>query len=160
MVATMATMATMGSSGDNEATNNLGRRDGDRVAIVSYASDVRVDVPSTVINRRSRERIQDTIRRISDSGSTNLSGGLVAGHDQVRDHLNSDGVNRVILISDGQANRGITSVPALNRIAREAQQAGIVTTTLGLGSDYNEDLMTAVANHGGGNYYFVERSTK
>jgi Ca-activated chloride channel family protein len=133
-------------------------RDGDRVSIVSYADDVRVDVPSLVLDARSRERVKDAIRRIGPNGWTNLSGGLVAGHAEVRAHLDSDKVNRVILISDGLANRGVTALPALNRIAREALQEGIVTTTLGLGANYNEDLMTAVADNGGGNYYFVQES--
>lgn len=133
-------------------------RDGDRVSIVSYADDVRVDVPSLVLGARSRERVKDAIRRIGPNGWTNLSGGLVAGQAEVRAHLDSDKVNRVILISDGLANRGVTALPALNRIAREALQEGIVTTTLGLGANYNEDLMTAVADNGGGNYYFVQES--
>ncbi|MCB9730239.1 MAG: VWA domain-containing protein [Deltaproteobacteria bacterium] len=133
-------------------------RDGDRVSIVSYSDDVRVDVPSVVLGPRTRERVKDAIRRIGPNGWTNLSGGLVAGQAEVRAHLDSDKVNRVILISDGLANRGVTALPALNRIAREALQEGIVTTTLGLGANYNEDLMTAVADHGGGNYYFVQDS--
>ena len=135
-------------------------RDGDRVAIVSYSDGVRVDAASTVIGGAEKERVKDVIRRIGASGSTHLSGGLVAGHEQVRQHLDSDKVNRVLLISDGLANRGITDLPSLNRLAREASQEGIVTTTLGLGSDYNEDLMTAVADHGGGNYYFVGKSSE
>lgn len=133
-------------------------RDGDRVAIVSYSDGVRVDLPSVEVDARSREDLRDAIRRISASGSTNLAGGLVAGHTEVRRHLDSDKVNRVVLISDGLANVGVTSVPALNRIAREASQEGIVTTTLGLGADYNEDLMTSVADHGGGNYHYVQES--
>jgi len=133
-------------------------RRGDRVSIVSYSDNVRVDVRSTVINRRTRRTIKQAIRRISADGSTFLSGGLEAGIREARRHLRGDQANRVLLISDGLANRGITAVSALNQIARTATQDGIATTTLGLGADYNEDLMTAVANHGGGNYYFVERS--
>lgn len=133
-------------------------RRGDRVSIVSYSDDVRVDVASTVIDGRSRRTIKSAIRRISANGSTFLSGGLEAGIRETRRNLRGDQANRVLLISDGRANRGVTDISALNRIARTATQDGIATTTLGLGADYNEDLMTAVANHGGGNYYFVERS--
>ena len=135
-------------------------RVGDRVAIISYANSARVDIPSRQITKRNREAIKDTIRRLSQGGATHLSGGLEAGHRQVRPFLGGERATRVILISDGQANRGVTAPPELNRIAREAQQSGIVTSTLGLGADYNEDLMTALADHGGGNYYFVERSTE
>lgn len=136
-------------------------RDGDRVAVVSYSDEVRVDAESTVLNEESRARVRNAIHRISDEGSTNLGGGLVEGLAQVRNHRGSgEGVNRVLLISDGLANRGIQDPKELNRLAREALQEGIVTTTIGLGQDYNEDLMTGLADHGGGNYYFVENSEK
>ena len=134
-------------------------RDGDRVAVVSYSSDVRVDIPTTVIDADSRTLVKNAIYRISAGGNTNLGGGLVEGHRQVRKNVSVRYVNRVLLISDGLANRGITSAAQLNRIARETSQDEIITSTFGLGLDYNEDLMTSVADHGGGNYYFVEKST-
>lgn len=136
-------------------------RDGDRVAVVSYSDDVRVDVESTVLNQETRNLARNAIQRIADGGSTNLGGGLVEGLAQVRKHLGADaGVNRVLLISDGLANRGVSDPKELNQIARKALQEGIVATTIGLGADYNEDLMTGLADHGGGNYYFVENSEK
>jgi len=135
-------------------------RDGDRVAIVSYDHEVRVDVPSVVLDDQSRSALRRAILGIAVGGSTNLGGGLVAGIAQVREHLNSKAVNRVLLISDGLANVGVQEPAALNQIGREALQQGVVTTTIGLGLDYNEDLMTALANHGGGNYYFVAESDR
>lgn len=135
-------------------------RDGDRVAVISYSDEVRVDAESTVLNEESRARVRNAIHRITDEGSTNLGGGLVEGLAQVRKHRGSAEVNRVLLISDGLANRGIQDPKELNKIAREALQESIVTTTIGLGADYNEDLMTGVADHGGGNYYFVENSQR
>lgn len=133
-------------------------RDGDRVSLVSYSSDVRVDAASTILNETIRQSVRNAIHRISDEGSTNLGGGLVEGLKQVRQNKGGMEVNRVLLISDGLANRGITSPNELNQIARESLQGGIVTTTIGLGADYNEDLMTGIADNGGGNYYFVEKS--
>lgn len=135
-------------------------RDGDRVAIVSYDHEVRVEVPSVVLDDLSRSTLRRAILGIATGGSTNLGGGLVAGIAEVREHLRSDGVNRVLLISDGLANVGVQEPAALNQIGREALQQGIITTTIGLGLDYNEDLMTALANHGGGNYYFVADSER
>ncbi len=135
-------------------------RDGDRVALVSYSDEVRVDASSTVLNEETRTRVRNAIHRISDDGSTNLGGGLVEGLKQIRPHSGSAEVNRVLLISDGLANRGIQEPNELNRIAREALQEGLVVTTIGLGADYNEDLMTGLADHGGGNYYFIPDSTQ
>lgn len=133
-------------------------RDGDRVSLVSYSSDVRVDAASTILNETSRQTVRNAIHRISDDGSTNLGGGLVEGLKQVRQNKGGMEVNRVLLISDGLANRGITNPNELNQITRESLQEGIITTTIGLGADYNEDLMTGIADNGGGNYYFVEKS--
>ncbi len=135
-------------------------RDGDRVALVSYSDEVRVDAESAVINETSRAKFLEAIAKITDDGSTNLGGGLIEGLAQVNKHLGTADVNRVLLISDGLANRGVQEPKELNRIARESLQKGVITTTIGLGTDYNEDLMTGLADHGGGNYYFVADSTK
>ena len=134
--------------------------DGDRAALVSYSDEVRVDAESTVINDSSRAKLIEAIAKITDDGSTNLGGGLIEGLAQVTKNLTPAGVNRVLLISDGLANRGVQEPRELNRIARESLQKGVITTTIGLGTDYNEDLMTGLADHGGGNYYFVADSTK
>lgn len=134
-------------------------RDGDRVSLVSYSDGVRTDVASTELNERTRTKVRNAIHRLSDGGSTNLGGGLVEGIKQVAAHVDTSDVNRVLLISDGLANRGVQEPAELNRISREALQKGIITTTIGLGADYNEDLMTGVADHGGGNYYFDKAKT-
>ena len=130
----------------------------DRVSLVSYSTTVSVDFPASVLSDTSIGSIERAIDRLSASGSTNLSGGLVAGRDQVRAHASRNQVNRVLLISDGIANVGVTAQPELNRIAREASQTGVLLSTIGLGDDYNEDLMTALADYGGGGYYYVRES--
>jgi Ca-activated chloride channel family protein len=135
-------------------------RDGDRVSLVSYSSNVSVDVENTRLTPETRRHVNAAIHRLVAGGNTNLSGGLTEGHKQVEQFLTDDATNRVLLISDGLANRGITDVKALNRIAREVFQKGIITTTIGVGADYNEDLMTAVADNGGGNYYFLKDSSE
>ena len=65
-------------------------------------------------------------------------------------------VNRAILLTDGQANHGITDPAVLVKHAAELAEEGITTTTLGFGEDFNEDLLTALADAGRGNAYHVE----
>ena len=65
-------------------------------------------------------------------------------------------VNRVILISDGLANQGITDPIRLNRIAHKFRDKAISLTTMGVGLEYNENLMIGLSEAGGGNYYFIE----
>jgi Ca-activated chloride channel family protein len=65
-------------------------------------------------------------------------------------------MNRVLLLSDGLANQGLTDPNAIAIEVKTASQRGVGTTTLGLGDDYNEDLLEAMARAGDGNYYYVE----
>jgi Ca-activated chloride channel family protein len=130
-------------------------RTGDRIAIVTYGSDVTTLVPSVLVNDLSRRRLLAAVARITDRGGTFLSGGLAAGRAQVEAHIADDRVNRVILISDGQANEGVTDQRSLARLARDAATAGVSVTTMGVGLDFAEDVMTAMAETGAGHYYFI-----
>lgn len=130
--------------------------EGDRLSIVTYGSDVTVLSRSVVITPRERERLAMAIAGIQAQGWTNLSGGYQAGFELVRQHAKKGYVNRVLLMSDGHANQGITEPAQLALIAREGLSAGVSLSTFGFGLDYNENLMSAMAVEGAGNYYFVE----
>lgn len=132
--------------------------DGDKVAIVSYSNDVWLEVPSLTVSPEGRSIAQDAIDRIRTGGNTFLSGGLEAGFAEAKKHYDPEFLNRVVLLSDGLANAGITATEPLSRIADRVREEGISTTTMGVGIDYNEDLMAALAVYGGGNVYFVEDS--
>ncbi len=128
----------------------------DRIAIVSYGSDATVDFSSREVNDANRSRMVRAINGISVSGGTNLSGGFERGLGEVMRWKGQGTVNRVILMSDGNANIGVTYLPELERMARRALGQGASLSTIGVGLDYNEDLMTRMANEGAGNYYFVD----
>jgi Ca-activated chloride channel family protein len=130
--------------------------DQDTLSIVSYSDDVRVDLPASRVDAEVKRNALAAISRIRAGGSTNLSGGLFRGQSEVERNVRQGQVNRVLLMSDGLANRGIIDTAQLARRVQQASQRGLSVTTLGVGTDYNEDLMTAVADHGGGNYYFIE----
>jgi len=126
----------------------------DRLAVVAYSTDV--DVMYPIQKLRDKETVSTVVNRIYPTNSTNLSGGLVEGIAQLQS-VNREGyVNRVILLSDGLANEGITSVSELSKIASSAAAKGIYVTAMGLGADYDENLMTNLAEYGAGNYYFIE----
>jgi Ca-activated chloride channel homolog len=72
-------------------------------------------------------------------------------------HLLAGGVNRVLLLTDGQANAGITDPTQLTGLCHTARAAGVSTTTIGFGVGYNEDLLRAMADAGGGSTYYIER---
>jgi len=130
----------------------------DRIAIISYSDGVRVDLPSSKATKATKKSAIEAIAGIQSGGSTNLSGGLFRAQDEVERHLSAGQVNRVILMSDGLANRGLTDTKAISKRAQQTSQRGVTTTTMGVGTDYNEDLMTSLADHAGGNYYFIQES--
>jgi Ca-activated chloride channel homolog len=117
----------------------------DYVSIVQY-DDV-VDVVSTSNRVGDKQLLKRKIESIQAAGSTNLGGGMLEGYKQVKSTFQNGFVNRVLLLSDGLANVGITKTQNLEH--------GITISTFGLGLDYNENLMTNIAENGSGNYYFI-----
>ncbi len=128
----------------------------DILSVVIY-DDV-IDVLSKAQHVRNKAALKRLIERIEPRGSTNLGGGMVEGLRQVERNLDREFISRVILLSDGLANQGITDPRELNRIARRYRSKSISLTTMGVGLDYNENLMVGLAESGGGNYYFIESS--
>lgn len=128
----------------------------DRLAIVSYGTDVSTVVESLPATPANKERFYSAIHRIELSGSTNLSGGWTQGANLIKSHKSDATISRVLLMSDGHANEGITDQAGLDQLARTQLENGIATTTFGIGLDYNEELMTGIAMNGAGNYYFFD----
>ncbi|MEZ5357626.1 MAG: VWA domain-containing protein [Candidatus Zixiibacteriota bacterium] len=126
----------------------------DYLAVVEYDDIVSVLWPSSHVE--SKERIKSRISELYPRGSTNLSGGMMKGVDEVNRSFLRRGINRVLLLSDGLANQGVTDPQAIKRLVKEARRRGITISTMGLGLDYNEDLMQMIAEHAGGRYYFIE----
>ncbi len=130
----------------------------DIVSVIAYDSRVETLVPAQRVG--NRRRLEEAIRGLEATGNTALYGGVVRGADEVR-RFSEDGryVNRVILLSDGQANVGPSSPEELGRLGASLMREGIAVTTIGLGLGFNEDLMTRLAQRSDGNTYFVEDSS-
>lgn len=126
----------------------------DRVSLVAY--DDRVDLLCPPTQGDQKGRILETLSGLDTRGCTNLSAGWLEGIGQVERGIPLEGLNRVLLMTDGQANRGVTTHEGLVGIAHEALERGIRTTCLGFGADFNEDLLTTVAEESGGNFYYID----
>ncbi len=131
---------------------NLGARDFLSIVLYNEAVETLLQ-PESVTHK---DAINQRIATIKAGGMTNLSGGWLQGCNLVATNWRSDYLNRVILMSDGLANRGITSPLKLVSMAQQKHDDGISTTTMGLGADFNEDLLMAIADAGGGAFYFIE----
>jgi Ca-activated chloride channel family protein len=126
----------------------------DIVSIVTYDTNVHVLVPATKAS--DRRNIIRAINQIQAGGSTALFGGVSKGAYEVRKFLSNNRVNRVILMSDGLANHGPSTPGELGALGRSLGSEGITVSTIGLGLDYNEDLMTQLAMNSDGNHMFAE----
>ena len=109
---------------------------------------------------RDREDIKQRIQQIKPGGGTAIYGGVQLGADQVRRFINREMVNRVILMSDGIANVGPSRTADLAELGKKLRKESMSVTTIGLGDDYNEDLMSALAEASAANYYYVKDAEK
>ncbi|MBF0104031.1 MAG: VWA domain-containing protein [Deltaproteobacteria bacterium] len=129
----------------------------DRFALVAFDDMVETPIALRTMTSKNREELLSSIQSISPRGSTNLGAGLIEGMNILKNAGRVSGhAQRLILISDGMANEGITDVAELGRMAGGAVQHEFIISTIGVGLDFNETLLSSVADHGTGSYYFLE----
>lgn len=128
----------------------------DRFALVSYSNNVRTDSGLIRVTASNRERLTSTVRKITAGGGTNLGAGLQEGIRILSQAEKNGSAGKVILISDGLANEGITDISSLGNMASVAVEKAFGISTVGVGADFNEQLMTALADRGAGRYYYLE----
>ncbi|AGF53614.1 slr7060 (plasmid) [Synechocystis sp. PCC 6803] len=125
---------------------------GDHLSVTIFDDQVQTLIPSTLV--KDKAQFKRLVQGINPGGCTDLHGGWLQGGIQVSQNLSAE-LNRIILLSDGLANRGETNPDIIATDVHGLAQRGASTTTLGLGDDYNEDLLEAMARSGDGNYYYV-----
>jgi len=135
-----------------QALRRLGKDD--LFSLVIYDEVVETIVPAQ--SAANTEWIEAQISRISSRGSTALFGGVSQGAAEIRKNLEGNYIHRIILLSDGIANVGPSSPSDLARLGASLIKEDISVSTVGLGNDFNEDLMTSLAEKSNGNNYFVE----
>ena len=126
----------------------------DRFSTVIF--DDQIDVLFTSQQVTDKDMFKRGIDRINSRNSTALHQGWVSAGLQVSEHLDNDAINRVLLITDGQANVGETNVDRIVDQARQLAARGVSTSTIGIGQDFNEDLLMPMAEAGQGNSWHVE----
>jgi Ca-activated chloride channel family protein len=125
----------------------------DRVSIVVYAGAAGVVLQPTS-NRRA---IVESLKELQAGGSTAGAQGIQLAYDVARRNMVDGGINRVILATDGDFNVGVTNNEALVNLVERQREAGITLTTLGFGTgNYNEAMMERIADHGNGNYAYID----
>ena len=128
-------------------------RDGDSVSVITYNTRAETLVPSTTISRGAREQVNARIETVVAGGDTCISCAIEAGMDALRGR---NGIQRMLLLSDGQATNGVRDVNGFRRLAETARDMGCTISSVGVDVDYNEQIMTAIAIQSNGRHYFVE----
>ena len=123
----------------------------DQLSLVVYDDQVEVMVPLSEVS--SVSAIQQAVDMVHSGGSTDLFNGWLKGAEQLEGGT-ARAVSRVLLLSDGQANHGETRISHIQQECKAWLEKGVSTTTVGLGRDFNEDLMIAMADAGGGQQYY------
>lgn len=134
--------------------------DDDEFSLVTFSTDAQVLIPVGAVGPRRKE-MATTIATIQVQGGTNIGAGLGLGYQQAAgSKLGDDGARVVFLLSDGRANEGITNQGQLSRLALDAFQVGVQTSSFGLGTDYDGPLMSAIAQDGAGGYYYLRETSQ
>jgi Ca-activated chloride channel family protein len=128
----------------------------DAFTIVTYSSADETVVPMVRATAANKAAARDAIDKIWDDGNTCISCGITRGAAELATTPVHDGLRRMVLISDGQANTGMWNRDDLAQLATSTAERGISISTVGVGLDFDEVTMTHLADVGHGNYYFVE----
>jgi Ca-activated chloride channel homolog len=127
----------------------------DRVSMVVYAGSSGVVLEPTPGDQK--HKIRSAIDRLEAGGSTNGAAGIQQAYDLAHSGQIKNGINRVVLATDGDFNVGVVSFEALVDLAERQRESGVALTTLGFGTgNYNDQLLERLADAGNGNYSYVD----
>jgi Ca-activated chloride channel family protein len=127
----------------------------DYVSLVVYAGRTAVELPST--SAKNKAEILAAINRLTASGSTDGESALRLAYDQAAAHHLEGGINRIVLMTDGDFNVGVTDTQQIIDMVSRARERGVSLSTFGFGTDnYQEVLMEQIADVGNGNYSYID----
>jgi Ca-activated chloride channel family protein len=130
-------------------------RDGDTVALVTYAGGVRLVLPHTGMEKKAQ--IHEAIESLTAGGSTAMASGIELAYQQATKVLDGQSLSRVVIVSDGDANVGPTGPKAILDLIAGHVKEGVTVTTVGFGmGNYKDDVMEQFANKGNGNHHYVD----
>ena len=128
-------------------------RETDTLAIVVFDSEAEVLRPARRLG--DREEVRRLIRQLEPGSSTNIHAGLMLGYREALRNFNREGANRVVLLTDGIANQGVTDPAQIARESLSFNDRGVDLSTIGVGLDLNKDLLRELAKSGRGLFHFV-----
>jgi Mg-chelatase subunit ChlD len=137
--------------GIRQALNHL--RDGDIYTLVLFEDEVTCLTEPVTVDPRTRKIALSQLDEIHSRGMTALYGGLEVGIHRAL--VKPQFTNLVLILSDGLANVGITSLEEIGALSQKARSQNLVVSSIGVGADYDEGLLAEIANRGGGRFYHI-----
>ena len=128
----------------------------DRFALITYSDRVQQISGLKYVSADHGKQLKALVSGIRAGGGTNLGDGLQTGINVMLTAPENGNARKLILISDGLANKGITDYARLGQMAGVAVEKEFAVSTVGVGNDFNEQLMATIADRGAGNYYYLE----
>jgi Ca-activated chloride channel family protein len=135
-------------------------REGDLVSVVSFDDSAQVVVPPTRISQDTRSGIISAIQSIRLGGDTCVSCGLETAMQELARATEDRAITRMLLLSDGAANKGVRDVPGLRELAARMRDRGCTISTIGVDVDFDEKIMSAIALESNGRHYFVANASE
>lgn len=126
----------------------------DVYSLVVFSDDATTVIEATHVDNLGA--LQRRIDRVIETGDTNIVAGLEQGAAEIRKEIGEGAVGRIVLLSDGRPTAGVVDPDAIVRRVAAISSSGITVSAIGLGLDYNEDLLARIADVGGGSYDFVD----
>lgn len=126
----------------------------DRFGLVTFDSQARITIPTRAMSDHHRPTVHGLIENIEAGSTTDLGAGYLLGLGEARRHRTDTGAS-VMVLSDGYANQGTTDAPTLAQLATKSRDKNITTVTIGLGENYDDSLLEAMAAAGSGSHRFA-----
>ncbi|MBS9780117.1 MAG: VWA domain-containing protein [Moraxellaceae bacterium] len=127
----------------------------DTISLVTYSGNSKVALPAT--NGAEKAKILSAIDGLTAEGSTNGEGAIKMAYNQAQKNFKKEGINRILMMTDGDFNVGVSDTKEMLEIIKRNRDKGISLSTFGFGSgNYNEYMMEQVADNGNGNYSYID----
>jgi Ca-activated chloride channel family protein len=134
-------------------------KNGDMLGVVSFSNIAQLEYPLTTLTKEEKFKMKDRIRAIRTLGATNISDGLDLAYKQIPNEIKESHHIKMILLSDGEANNGITNIDTLSSIVAGYRKNAVNISTIGVGLDYNSFFMENIATSAGGMFYHLKNMT-
>lgn len=131
-------------------------KDGDMLGVVSFSNIANIEYPLVTLTQDEKFKIKDRINSLGTLGATNVSDGLETAYHLISEELKKTHHIKLLLLSDGEANNGITDVDGISTLVNGYRQNDVSISTIGVGVDYNAFYMESIATSSGGMFYHLE----